>query len=368
MSETMQNNSMETAADGPTESLSRQIELMDLERLVELDFIRTTEAAALNAYRWMGRGNPQEGYSAAVDAMRGTLDLTSVSATVVFGGTNDVREGGFEVGERVGNWMEGSLKMDVAVIPIDGDGLVASGSWGAMSVLAAASTETDDKCALLNIPSRLVDKIAYGPAVAAGPAQLNLNASVRDNLEIIAMKLGKRVQDLCVAVLDRPHHADMIDKIRKAGASVRLIADGEVAASIAPCYPETGFDVYMGRGGSSEATIASAALRCLGGDIIVRTAPENDEERQCVLERLGKDGLDQQYRANDLSPGDNVLFCATGITDGSILRGVHVEGNKTTTSSVVMRTRFKTVRRIYATHDLSRKTIRLHSAGGETTL
>jgi len=365
----------ETKTDGPetkaepetSEKKPSQIGVLDLERLVELDFVRTTEAAALSAYRWLGKGDPHAARIAAIDAMRGTLDLTSVSATVIFGDRHDLQSDGITVGEKLGNWMEGSLKVDLAVIPVDGVNLVSRGLWGAITVLVAASRE-GDQSALLKLPCDHMEKIAFGPAVAASPAQVHLNASVRDNLEIIATGCRKRVRDLSVEVLDRDRHSDLVADIRKAGASVCLIREGEIAACMAPSLPDSGIDVYMGTGGATEAVIAAAALRCLGGGMLARVAPRDDQEKQQITEALGKGAFDKQYRADDLARGDNVIFCATGISDGSILRGIHVDGNRASSASVVMRTRFRTTRKIYATHDLSKKTIRLRSANGEVAV
>lgn len=195
------------------EENQRQIDVVDLERLVELDFVRTTEAAALNAFRWLGKGDPTAAHAAAVDAMRGTLDSTSVSGTVVFGDGLKRQTGGINVGEKLGNWHEGSLAINLATVPIDGIDLVARGIIGALSVIVAVRGD-DENSGLADIPCRYVNKIAYGPAVHAGPAQVHLDASPRDNLEIIAMKLGKRVQDLSVLVLERERHKQLIQDIR----------------------------------------------------------------------------------------------------------------------------------------------------------
>jgi fructose-1,6-bisphosphatase II len=339
---------------------------IDLERLIEMDLVRATEAAALNSYHWLGKGNADAAHESAVDAMRGAMDLASVSATVVFGDGLKPQAGGIQADERLGNWIEGAPKMDFASVPIDGLDLVARGYWGAMSVLVAACSENNQP-ALMKIPCRYMYKIAYGPAVKAGPAQLHLDASVRDNLEIVAMKLGKRLQDLSVAVLDRDRHSTLVNDIRKAGASARLIRDGDIAACIAPSFPNTGVDVYMGTGGAAEAVMAAAAIKCIGGDMLARVAPDAKEEKQ-IIEALGKDVLKKQFFAHDLALSKNIVFCATGISDGSILRGVHVDGASASTSSLVMRSRFGTIRKIKAIHDLSRKTIRLHSAGAESML
>jgi len=255
----------------------------------------------------------------------------------------------------------------LATVPIDGIQLVARGLPGAMSLLVAARSN-DDGPALLSLPCRYMEKIAYGPTVGAGPGRVNLNASVRDNLEIIAMKLAKRVQDLNVAVLDRPRHENLIRDIRKAGAAVRLISDGDIAACIAPSLPNTGFDAYMGTGGAAEAALAAAAVKCLGGDILARMAPRDDQEKQQIIDTLSPEALDKHFCGEDLARGKNIIFCATGISDSCVLRGVRVDGRLASTSSVVMRARYGTVRYIKATHDLARKTIRLRSAGAEAKL
>ena len=356
-----------TEQDSSSENTGRHFGPLDLERLVELDFMRTTEAAALNACRWLGKGDPQKAHSAAVDAMRGTLDLTCVSATVIFGDGINQYPDGIVAGEKLGNWIDGSLKMELATIPIDGINLVANGLWGAMSVMVAAYS-ADDQHALMNVPCRHMEKIAYGPAVAAGPGQLHLNASVRDNLEIIAMKLRKRVQDLNVAVMDRQRHESLIRDIRQANASVRLIKEGEIAACIAPSLPATDIDVFMGTGGSAETVLAAAAMKCLGGDVIARMTPENEQEKLNVIEKLGEQALNDLYCSEDLARGDRIIFCATGISHGSILKGIHVDGNTAFTYSVVMRAKYRTVRKIAATHDLSVKTIRLRSEDAEAML
>lgn len=348
--------------------LKTQIGPIDLERMVELDLVRTTEAAALNVAQWFGKGDPKAAHAAAVDAIRGTLDLINISGTVVFGdGLNKLGLEGIEVGEQLGNWAEGSLEVDLALVPVDGVGLVGKGYWDGVSYLVACPRD-DGHSGLMPSPCRYMEKIAYGPAVKASPGLVHINASVRDNLELIAGQLGKRTQDLCVATLDRDRQAKLLDDIRKAGASVRLITDGDIAACLAPSAADSGVDVYMGTGGTAEATVAAAAIRCMGGDMLVRPAPQNEQEQQDCIDMLGKDALKKQYHAEDLARGANVIFCATGISNSAILRGIHVEKHRATTSSVVMRTRYRTVRRITATHDLSVKTIRLRSANAEMNL
>jgi fructose-1,6-bisphosphatase II len=352
------------AKAAPAKDSQRTIAVHDLERLVELDFIRTTEASALNAFRWLGKGDPQAAHAAAVDAMRGSLDITSVSATVITSDGVKPQRHGVEVGEKLGSWEKGTLELDLATIPIDGIGLVGAGSPGSLSVVVAAR-RTGDQPAIAQLPTVYVDKIAYGPKVKEGPGQVHLEASVRDNLEIIAMKLNKRVQDVSVAVLDRKRHNTLISKIRQAGATVRLIADGDIAACVATCLADSGIDVYLGVGGAPEAVMAAAAIRCLRGDILVRPVVLEIAKPETAIP---DSELKKMYSAEDLVRGDNVIFCATGITTSGLLRGIHVEGQTASTYSVVMRTRFGTVRYIKAIHDLSKKTIRLRSAGAEAKL
>jgi fructose-1,6-bisphosphatase II len=340
---------------------------LDLERMVELDFLRTTEAAALNAYRWLGKGDPKAAHDAAVDAMRGTLNLTNIRGSVVIGDNLKPEPGPIKAGEQLGCGRKSSFAADLAVLPIDGVELVSMGNVGAMSVLAVAH-HSKGTPAFLNIPCRYVEKIAYGPAVKKGPAQVHMNASVRDNLEIIALQLNKRVQDLTVNVLDRKRHQKLISDIRKAGSSVRLIREGDVAGAVAPALPNTGIDVYMGTGGSVEAILAAAALKCMGGDMLTRLAPANDSEKKKIIKELGNDALMKHFTAEELVRGKSVVFCATGITSSFVLSGIHIESKTASTYSVVMRARYGTVRYIKADHNLNRKTIRLHSAGAEATL
>ena len=361
----MTDNKKETAPQNTIEQVP--MTPLDLERMVELDFVRSTEAAALNAARWLGKGDPQAAHAAAVDALRGTLDSTTVSGTVLFGDGLKPQAGGIEPGEKLGNWSEGSLEIDLAIVPIDGIDLVAHGWSGAVSLLVAARSDGPEP-ALMPVPCKYMEKIAYGPAVKAGPTQVHLDASVRDNLEIIAVKLDKRLQDLTVAVLDRPRHEKLVSDIRKAGASVRQFSDGDIKACMAPSYPDTGIDVYMGTGGAAEAILAAAAVKCLGGDILARMRPQDDQEKQQIIDTMSKKALETHYHADELARGDNVIFCTTAISDGRILRGVRFHGKWASTESVVMRARYHTVRYIKSSHDLSRKTIRLHGANAEAML
>ena len=348
-------------------TVTREVRLNDIERLIELDFVRATESAALNAYRWFGKGDPQAAHAAAVDALRGALDTTSVQGAVVMGDGMKPQTGGIEAGEIMGDNSEGALEIELAFVPIDGIDLVGAGLPGAVCALAAASSP-DGTSSFAEIPCRYMEKIAYGQHVNAGPGKVHLNASVRDNLEIIATQLRKRIQDLSVAVLDRSRHQELIGKIRKAGASVLLIREGDLAACLAPCFPETGVDVYMGTGGGAEALMSSVAIQCLGGDILARLAPVDDAEAKKAKAALGEGALEKLYRAVDLSHGDNVVFCATAISDATVLDGIRINGSLASTHSMVMRSRYRTIRYIKTDHDLSRKMIRLHSTKAESNL
>jgi len=344
----------------------------DMERIVGLEFVRATEAAALSAYKWMGKGDKESGDFAACDAIRGLFDTVNISGTVTIGeGIKDDAPGIFK-GERLGTWAEGSVRMAIALDPIDGTTLVGKGLPGAISVMAAATCEDDDTdpmTLLADIPSFYMNKISYGPKVKAGPGRIKLESAVEDNLEIIALKLGKRTQDLTVVVLDRPRHDRLIHDVRRAGASIRLISDGDIAAAIAPCLPDSGVDVYMGTGGSPEAVLAAAGIKCLGGEIMAQMWPKDEKERAALKESGVTDAqLAKIYMADDLAKGDRIIFAATGISDSALLRGIRYGETHATTTSILMRAQYRTLRYIRCQHDLDHKTIRLRTDGQEHAL
>lgn len=339
------------------------------EKLIGLDLVRACEAAALNVFQWIGKGDKIAADAAATDAIRGMLSLVDMCGTCSIGeGIKDQAPGIF-VGEKLGNWSAGSPHLSIAVDPIDGTTLTSKGLPGALSVLAAAKTGGPDDRALAAVPSVYMDKIAVGPKVKEGTGTIRFDVPVEQNLEVIALKLGKRVRDLVVCTLDRPRHEKLIHAIRARGASIRLIGDGDVAGAIAPSMPDSGVDVYMGIGGSPEAVLAAAAIKCLGGEILARIWPR-DEKEAAHLKELGYDeqAVRRVYNSEDMAKGDGIVFVATGITDSAMLRGVRVDGRFAKTHSVVMRSRSRTVRYITAYHDLSRKTIRLHETKAEKTL
>lgn len=336
------------------------------ERLIGLDLVRATESAALNTLRWIGKGDKIAADAAATDAIRGMLNLIDMCGTCTIGeGIKDEAPGIF-LGEKIGTWRDGTPAVSIAVDPIDGTTLTSKGLPGALSVIAAARTDSPADRGLAAVPSVYMEKIAVGPRVKEGTGSIRLDVPVEQNLEVVALKLGKRVRDLVVCVLDRPRHDKLIADIRRTGAAIRMIGDGDVAGAIAPSMPETGVDCYMGIGGSPEAVLAAAAIKCLGGDIQARIWPKDDKERAAlVAEGYGGDMMRRVFCTEDMAKGDGIVFAATGITDSAMLRGVQVNGHVATTYSVIMRARSRTVRYIKAYHDLTRKTIRLHSEAGD---
>jgi len=309
------------------------------DRNYALEMVRATEAAALAAARWMGRGDKNAADQAAVNAMRLVLNTVEMDGVIVIGeGEKDHAPMLFN-GERLGT---GSPpQVDIAVDPIDGTTLTAEGGPGALAVVAIAERGT------MYAPGSVVymDKIAVGPASRGA---IDIDAPVADNLAAVAKARDKDVDDLTVMILDRPRHATLIREVREMGARIRLIRDGDVAGSIAAAQPGTGIDILMGIGGSPEAVLSACALKCMGGEMQCKLWPRNDSERQFALER-GLD-LDQVLAIDDLVQGDNVFFAATGVTGGEYLKGISFFGAGGTTSSVVMRSRTGTIRYIEATH------------------
>jgi len=304
-----------------------------------LDLVRVTEAAALAAGRWMGRGNKIAADQAAVDAMRLVLNTIEMDGVIVIGeGEKDEAPMLFN-GERLGTGEAPAV--DIAVDPVEGTSLTARGSSGALSVAALAERGS------MYAPGSLVymDKIAVGPEARGA---IDINAPVEANLKAIARAKGRDVDDLTVIILDRPRHATLIETVRQTGARIRLIHDGDVSGGVSTALDETGIDVLLGVGGSPEAVITAAALKCLGGEIQCKLWPRDDRERQYAAEH----GLDLQavLTMDDLVKSDNVFFSATGITRGELLDGVRYFGGGARTSSVVMRSKSGTIRYVTATH------------------
>jgi fructose-1,6-bisphosphatase II / sedoheptulose-1,7-bisphosphatase len=309
-----------------------------LDRAFALEAVRVTEAAAIAAFAQIGRGNEHDADQAAVEAMRAAFNVLPIDGTVVIGeGERDEAPMLF-IGEKVG---QGGLAVDIALDPLEGTTLTAKAMANALAVMAMAEPGT-----MLNAPDTYMDKIAIGPGFKEG--LVDLDAEPGDNINAIAKAKGVTAQDITVLVMDRPRHEALIAKIRKAGAKVKLITDGDVAGVIETTDPATGVDLYLGHGGAPEGVLAAAALRCVGGQMQGRLVFRNDDERKRAA-KWGIKDLNRKYHLHDLISGD-VVFSATGVTDGSMLRGVHRVGNFITTESVVMRSTTGTVRWIKARH------------------
>src|SRR5436305_120646 len=341
----------------------------DIERIIEIDFLRATEAAALNSLKWLGRGDKEAADAAASDAIRGMFDLMNICGEVVIGeGIKDNAPGIFK-GEQLGTWLPGTPQFDIAIDPIDGTTNISKGAPNSISCIAAASPEAGVKVALRDIPSFYMSKLACGPRVIQymqkrGDA-LNIDSPISETLAIVARAVEKRIQDVVVMMLDRPRHKEIVEQIRGCGASLRMIGDVDIAAAMAPSLPESEIDLYMGIGGSPEAVLASAGIKCLGGEMQAKMWPRDDKEkRQLVADGWEKD-LTKVYIADDLAQGENIVFCATGISDSALLRGVKSKGTPAITHSILMRAKSKTVRLIRALHNLQNKTIRLRSDNRE---
>src|SRR5688572_20432208 len=342
----------------------------DIERIIEFDFIRATEAAALNSLPWLGRGEKEKADEAACDAMRGMFDLMNICGEVVIGeGIKDDAPGIFK-GEQLGTWLPGSPQFDIAIDPIDGTTNISKGAPNSISCIAAASPEKDVKVALRDIPSFYMMKLSYGSRVIehmkkTGLEMLKIESPVEEILRIVAQALNKRVQDVTVMMLDRPRHKEIVAEIRKVGASLRMISDGDIAAAMAPALHDSGIDIYFGIGGSPEAVLAAAGIKCLGGDMQCVMWPRDDKERKSLIADGHEADLGRVFFADDLANGKNIIFCATGISDSAMLRGVKSQGATATTYSILMRAKSRTVRFIRASHDLQNKTIRLRSDNRE---
>jgi fructose-1,6-bisphosphatase II len=319
------------------------------DRNLALELVRVTEAAAMAAGRWVGRGDKIGADQAAVNAMRQLVSTVSMNGVVVIGeGEKDeapMLYNGEEVGD--GNGPD----CDVAVDPVDGTTLTAKGMTNAVSVMAVA-----DRGAMYD-PSAVfyMDKLVTGPAAAD---VVDLEAPVAHNIQAVAKAKGCSAEDVTVVVLDRPRHDQLVSEIREAGARILFIADGDVAAAVMTAREETGVDLLLGVGGTPEGIIAACAVKCLGGVILGKLAPRDDAERRKALD-AGHD-LDRVLRTDDLVRGDNVFFVATGVTDGELLDGVRYRAGGASTHSLVMRSKSGTIRSIHSDHKLSK--LRAYSA------
>ena len=316
-----------------------------LDRVLVLEMVRVTEAAAIAASQLVGRGDEKAADHAAVEAMRAALNELPMDGTVVIGeGERDEAPMLF-IGEKVGSAQDGGPAIDIALDPLEGTTITAKAGPNALAVLAIA-----EQGCLLNAPDVYMDKLAVGPGYPEGV--IDLAKSPSDNIRSIAAAKGVEPNEIIACVLDRPRHASIIAELRALGCGVVLIPDGDVAGVIAVTDPETTVDVYMGQGGAPEGVLAAAALRCVGGQIQGRLVFRNDDERARAA-RWGIEDLDRIYKQEDMAKGD-CIFAATGVTDGSLLEGVKRHKGYHTTESIVMRASSGTVRRVYGEHNRGR--------------
>jgi fructose-1,6-bisphosphatase II / sedoheptulose-1,7-bisphosphatase len=312
-----------------------------LERNLALETVRVTEAAALSAARLMGRGDEKAADQAAVDAMRKALNSLNIAGTVVIGEGERDEAPMLYIGETVGSG-EGP-KVDIALDPLEGTTITAKGGANALAVIAMAEAGN-----FLNAPDVYMDKIAVGPGLPTGV--VDLDGAPGDNLKNLAQAKKCAVADLLVCILDRPRHADLIAKVRASGARIMLISDGDVSGVIATAQPDSGVDIYMGSGGAPEGVLAAAALRCIGGQMQGRLLFRNDDEKGRAR-KLGITDLNKKYSMLDMAKG-NVMFAATGVTNGAMLKGVRRVPGGAVTHSLVMRSKSGTVRYVEAHHRL----------------
>jgi fructose-1,6-bisphosphatase II / sedoheptulose-1,7-bisphosphatase len=318
-----------------------------LDRVLVLEMVRVTEAAAIAASKWIGRGDNDAADAAAVEAMRMALNELPLCGTVVIGEGERDEAPMLYIGEKVGCAQGEGPKIDIALDPLEGTSITAKAGPNALAVLAIA----ENGC-LLNAPDTYMEKLAVGPGYAEGT--IDLRRSVTDNIRAIAKAKGVDPNEITACVLDRDRHTDIIAELRALGCGVNLIPDGDVAGVIAVTDPDTGIDVYIGTGGAPEGVLAASALRCVGGQMQGKLVFRNDDE-VARARRWGIEDLDRIYTLEDMAKGD-CIFAATGVTDGSLLDGVHRRKSCVTTESIVMRASTGTVRRVSTEyHDLGHR-------------
>lgn len=315
-----------------------------MEGKLSLHFVKVVEEAAIAAAHTMGRGDRHFADQTAVEAMRRVLDTVPIAGNVVIGEGERDEAPMLYIGEEVGlkkGSDDGAWKIDIAVDPLEGTNLCAKGTSGAITVVAAS------ECGgLLHAPDIYMQKLVVGPQVRGA---VDLDAPVRENLRAIARRLDRKVSDLVVVVLDLPRHEEMIGEIRKAGARIRLIADGDLSAGISAAVLDTGVHVVMGIGGAPEGVLTAAALRCLNGEILARLVPKDRAQAERVSS-MGIKDVDQVFTTEELAPGKEIIFAATGVTDGNLLKGVRFFGEGSRTHTLVMTMNTRCVRFIDTVH------------------
>ena len=320
---------------------------MPMDRNLALEFVRITEAAALASSRWMGRGDEKQADQAAVDAMRKAFNTVRMDGTVVIGEGERDEAPMLYIGEKVGDSQSPDAPgIDIALDPLEGTTICATGGVGAISVIAVA-----ERGHFLHAPDTYMDKIAVGPAAAGA---IDIDAPPEENIKKVAKALGKGVAEVTVVILSRPRHEKLISQVRALGCRIQLIGDGDVSAAVATGINGSGIDILLGTGGAPEGVISAAAMKCLGGDFQGRLKFRSDEER-ARAKKMGVEDGDRAYRMEELARG-SVMFCATGVTTGPLLKGVRfLPGKRAATHSIVMRSATGTVRHIEAEHSLERK-------------
>ncbi|MBT8190650.1 MAG: class II fructose-bisphosphatase [Bacteroidia bacterium] len=314
-----------------------------MNRNLAMEFVRVTEIAAINSARWMGRGDEKAADQAAVDGMRKMLDTVDCTATVVIGEGERDEAPMLYIGEVVGGG--GEPHLEIALDPLEGTTICANGGHNAISVMAIGK-----KGNLLNAPDIYMNKIAVGPD---GVGCVDIRDTPTNNLKRLAQKKGCSVSDLTIVILDRPRHKELIEEVRNNGARIYLIGDGDVSAAIATALPDSGIDMLLGVGGAPEGVIAAAAMRCIKGDFQGILVPRNDEDIKRAA-KMGVTDINRVYTMEELAKGD-VMFVSTGVTDGSLLKGVQFKPWGAITHSLVMRSKSGTIRHIQADHHFDRK-------------
>ncbi len=345
----------------------------DVERNIEFEFVRATENAALTSIHWLGRGNKEAADAAACDAINGVFDRVDIRGEVVIGeGIKDNAPGIF-LGDKLGMGKQSSPRFDIALDPIDGTSNIAKGLPNSISVMAAAHVPEGNPHGLKHIPSFYSEKLAYGPAVREAIYNttippITFDMEFGEVMTYAAAALKKRVSELVVVMLDRPRNQKYLETVRQQGAALRLISDGDIAAAVAPSLPDSGVDIYVGIGGAPEGILTAAALKALGGEILLRMWPRDDAERGELLKQVTEADLARTLATDELVIGESAIFCATGISDSPLLPGVKLVGNTAITHSILMRARSQTVRYIRAVHNLGSKTIHLRSTKRESAV